>query len=98
MFRSGVRGRSGGTLSKPDGDIFDLEVVADALEAALAADAAVLDAAGRRLHAAHPPAVDPDRAGLQLAGQAQGARDVAGVDAGCRAVAEAGGGAGGRAP
>src|SRR5262245_55165749 len=76
-------------LSKPDRHVLDLEIVADAGEAALAPDAAVLDAAGRGLQAAHPPAVDPDRTGFERARQAQGARDVAGVDAGGEAIAEA---------
>src|SRR5882724_10286811 len=75
------------SCSQPHRHVLDLQVIADAGEAALAADAAVLDAAGRRLHAAQPPAVDPDRACLELAREPHGARDVARIDAGGEAIA-----------
>src|SRR5262249_27323588 len=36
----------------------------------------------------HPPAVDPDRPGLDLAGEAQGPGDVPGIDPGGKPVAQ----------
>src|SRR6185312_841616 len=74
---------------EPHRHVLDLQVVADAGEAALAADAAVLDAAGRRLHAAQPPAVDPHRPRFEFAREPHGAGDVAGIDAGRQAIAQA---------
>src|SRR5690348_9397986 len=68
--------------------VLDLQVVANTGEAALTADAAVLHAPGRGLDAAHPPAIDPDRAGLDLACQPHRPGDVAGIDPRGKPVAQ----------
>jgi hypothetical protein len=55
---------------EPDADILDPQVVPHPRQPALAADAAVLDAARRCLLAADEPAIDPDRARFERAGEA----------------------------
>ena len=63
-----------------------LRVVVQGFDALLAAVAALLVAAERRLHPAGPPGVDEDLARLDLRGDAQRPADVAGPDAGHQAV------------
>src|SRR4051794_21996539 len=89
LIRDGAGPRGEWSGSQPDPDILDLQVVPHARQPALAADAAVLGAAGGRLLAADEPAVDPHRPGLEPAGEGQRPGDVAGVDTGAEAVAEA---------
>src|SRR5216117_3272658 len=76
-------------LSEPDSDILDAQIIADSGQTAFAANAAVLDSAGRRLHAADEPAIDPHRTGLELTRELQRARDVLTVNAGDEPVAQA---------
>src|SRR4051812_24931919 len=63
-------------------DVLDLQVLVDALLAALAAEAGSLHAAERRRGVGHHALVEPDHAGLQLLAHAEGALDVARVDVG----------------
>src|SRR3954463_1853253 len=63
-----------------DVDLFDVEIFLDAPFAELAADAALLVAAPRRLDVGRLHVVDPDDAGAQVLDDAHGAEDVARPD------------------
>src|SRR5688500_2381608 len=65
-----------------NGHVLGLQVLEDALVAALAAEAGLLDAAERRRRVGDHALVEPDHAGLEPFADAQGALDVAGVDVG----------------
>src|SRR5919198_5669875 len=67
-------------------DVLDLEVLLDPLEAALAADAGLLDAPERSAGVRHHALVEPDHAALEALDHAQTALQVARVDVGDEAV------------
>src|SRR6266545_6039292 len=62
--------------------VLDLEVLVDALGAALAAEAGLLDPAERRRRVGHHALVEADHAGLQGLNHPEGALEVGGVDVG----------------
>src|ERR1039457_6701988 len=70
----------------PHGDVLRLEVLPDALEAALAAEAGLLDAAEGRGGVGHDALVEADHAGLDLLADAEGASEVAREDVGHETV------------
>src|SRR5215212_4186585 len=79
-----------------NGDIFRFEVLLDALGAAFAPEAGVLDAPERSRRVGDYPLVEADHAGLQALADAQGSLQVARVDVGHEAeLGVVGGGDGG---
>src|SRR4051812_45488952 len=64
------------------GDVLRLEVLLDALAAALAPDAGLLDPAERRRRVGDHPLVEADHPGLQPLDDAEGALEVGRVDVG----------------
>src|SRR4029079_5137318 len=75
-------------LVEPDGDILLLHVDLEGVIAAVAADAARLDAAERRRQMPHVLRIDPDHAGFDVLGDAMGAADVAGPEIGGKPVGD----------
>src|SRR5829696_5326382 len=73
-------GRASGQPSECHRDVLDLEVLVDALGAALAPEAGRLDAAERRRRVGHDPLVEADHAGLEALTDAERALDVGRVD------------------
>src|SRR5665647_684333 len=69
-----------------DADVLDLEVLLDALETTLAAEARVLDPAERRRRVGHDALVDADHPELQGLADPQGAWEVTGEYIGHQAV------------
>src|SRR5687768_10083181 len=63
-----------------DADVLRLQVLLDALRAALAAEAGVLHAAERGRRVRHDALVQADHAGLQALGHRERPGDVAGVE------------------
>src|SRR4029079_16568155 len=82
--RSGLR--SGSDADVPDRDVLDVEVLVDALRAALAAVARLLDAAERRRGRGDDAVVGADDPVLELLGHAQQARVVLRVEVRGQAV------------
>src|SRR6185312_16353456 len=72
----------GGRRSQVHRDVLDLEVLVDALGAALAAEPGLLDAAERRRRVGDETLVEAHHPRLQRLDDAERALDVAGVDVG----------------
>src|SRR3954451_10025028 len=62
--------------------VLDFQVLIDALDATLAAEAGGLDAAERRRGVGHHALVEPDHAGLQLLADAERSLEVVRIDVG----------------
>src|ERR1700754_1812409 len=81
-YQSWKRASGGSVNSQRHCDVLDRQVLVDALGAALAAEAGVLDPAEGRGGIGHDALIQPDHAGLELLGDAEGALDVGGVEVG----------------
>src|SRR6266487_6232657 len=84
-----TRARTGARLPVADVDVLDLSVGGEFVEALLAADAGVLEAAEGGAGEVAGGVVDPDVAGFDVVGEAVGGGQVAGEDTGGEAIADA---------